>query len=374
MKPFSLCIVSPHAAPALRSRYGLGSDGYFGGAEVQATLLGAGLAARGHRVTFVCRGEGTTPGRETIGPIDVLLIPPPALAPGRLAPAQNLMAALARADADLYYQRCALPLTGLVAWHCRRRHKPFIFAVANDRDLDGRAKAILGRFRFAIYRYGLRTARQIVVQTKQQMELLSTVRQQRAAHIPSAFDLRNVHPRPAPPDPVVLWVASLLPKKRPFLFLELARRLPEFPFLAVAQPATDGPLTRRFQEEADRLQNVECAGRVPHHEMGGLYARATLLLNTSEAEGVPNTFLEAWAREIPVVSTGIDPDGVIQRLNLGRVAPEQDLALSVKRFLLDPAALQAAGRAGRRYVLENHGLESFLDRWEDLLARESRRA
>src|SRR5690606_27779037 len=78
------------------------------------------------------------------------------------------------------------------------------------------------------------------------------------------------------------------------------------------------------------------------------------LLCTSEFEGFPNTFLEAWSRGVPVVST-LDPDGLIGANLLGFTASSIDgLRLGLERLADDaPARTMCANRA-QAYVAANH--------------------
>ena len=66
--------------------------------------------------------------------------------------------AMREVDAEIYYQRCAGTVTGVVSRFCRRHGKRFVFAIANDRDVDGsftRSSSLLTR---TSYHAGLRHA------------------------------------------------------------------------------------------------------------------------------------------------------------------------------------------------------------------------
>jgi glycosyltransferase involved in cell wall biosynthesis len=86
---------------------------------------------------------------------------------------------------------------------------------------------------------------------------------------------------------------------------------------------------------------------------------------TSDYEGFPNIFLEAWSEGLPIVST-FDPDGLIAERGLGAVAdPHVDsLAARLAKLLESAERWRAASAAARRYYLENHTVDRVMARFE----------
>src|SRR6185369_5794293 len=123
---------------------------------------------------------------------------------------------------------------------------------------------------------------------------------------------------PVTKDIDVLWLSNLRSLKRPELALELARQLPDMKFTIAGGPMPGG---ETYYDDvaaaAARLPNVTMLGAVRYSDTGALFDRAKLFLNTSSIEGFPNTFLQSWIRAVPVVSF-FDPDGLVNRLQLGR--------------------------------------------------------
>jgi glycosyltransferase involved in cell wall biosynthesis len=133
----------------------------------------------------------------------------------------------------------------------------------------------------------------------------------------------------------VLWVSNLRTLKRPELALELARQLPGVRFMLAGGPMPGGQTYfDDVRAAAARLPNVTMPGAVRYRDSAALFDRARIFLNTSSIEGFPNTFLQAWIRGVPVVSF-FDPDGLVARKNLGRVAVSIDGMREALRGLLD---------------------------------------
>jgi glycosyltransferase involved in cell wall biosynthesis len=171
-----------------------------------------------------------------------------------------------------------------------------------------------------IYEWGLRHVDAILAQTAYQQDLLRKHYgiESGVARMPVTgatrtlpFDARDVG---------VLWVNNFRPFKRPDRYVELARALPGLELHMV------GGAVERFQayhaEIAPSLAatpNLRYHGAVPYHAVNDYYERARVFVNTSDTEGFPNSFLQAWARGTPVVSY-FDPDGLIAREGLGVAA------------------------------------------------------
>jgi glycosyltransferase involved in cell wall biosynthesis len=149
----------------------------------------------------------------------------------------------------------------------------------------------------------------------------------------------------------VLWVANLRTLKRPELALELARQLPGVKFTLAGGPMPGGQIYYDdVMAAAARLPNVTMLGAVRYSDSGALFDRARIFLNTSAIEGFPNTFLQAWIRGVPVV-TFFDPDGLVQRVPLGRVASSVDDMREAIRGLLEvDADRQLLGRRAREFA------------------------
>jgi glycosyltransferase involved in cell wall biosynthesis len=104
---------------------------------------------------------------------------------------------------------------------------------------------------------------------------------------------------------------------------------------------------------------VEYVGQKTLAEVNELLARAHVLVNTSEHEGFPNTFIQAWMREVPVVSLRIDPDGVLGREGIGVLAQtEEQLVEAVRILVTDPAKRAAYGVRARQHAMLRHSMRN----------------
>lgn len=363
----SVCFVAPN----MYSQLSDGASGAFiGGAEVQLTLLARALAQRGRMVSAVTWDHGQADGVEhhqvrvfkTCGKADG--IPVLRFVYPRLT---SLWSAMRRADADVYVHRTADSDTGLVAaWAVRNRRK-FFFSVASDTDCLRELPRLPTRRQRALYRYGLKRADCVLAQTRVQQRLLREQFGIEARLIrPCAAD--QAATRSSAGEPArVLWIGRFSPVKRLELCLGVAALCPQLQFDIVGDANNEGDYTRRLRELAAQRPNVTLHGRVPHAEVGRFYGRALAVLCTSAWEGFPNTFLEAWSRGVPTVST-VEPDDAISGHGLGAVRGDAaGLAEALRGLARDDAARQACGRAASAYFAEHHRLERTVRDFEALL-------
>jgi glycosyltransferase involved in cell wall biosynthesis len=160
--------------------------------------------------------------------------------------------------------------------------------------------------------------------------------------------------------PTVCFVARWDRRKRPELFLELARQRPDVRFVAVGKSqdaAWDAELRHRF----GGLPNLEMPGFVDQFSgtaLSALLAESWILVNTAEREGLPTSFLEAFAHGCAILSR-VNPDNLVERF--GEVVPDDRFADGLERLLAGDA-WRAKGEGGRRYVREYYELNNVVDR------------
>jgi glycosyltransferase involved in cell wall biosynthesis len=350
---------------------------YFGGAERQQVMLAQGLAARGHQVSVVTLDYGQVDG-ESLGGIRVYK----AYSPGDGVPGvrffhprwSGLVAAMRRAGADVFYQMGADSETGQIAAWCRVNGRSFVFSMASDADADPALPLLRSRRQRTLYRAGLRRADAVIAQTLTQREQL-----RRAFAIDSTvirnctpdpgFDPTLVRARAANVRPRLLWVGRFVPVKRLELLLDLAAAEPGWDFHVIGSGDSTLDYVRMLDERGRSLANVALHGAVSDRDLDDQYRRANALVCTSSLEGVPTTFLEAWARGLPVVST-VDPDGAIAANGLGAVAGAGDVAAAVREALAhEPDAL---ARRIRAHFVSTHTIDAFVAQHERLFVGTSR--
>jgi glycosyltransferase involved in cell wall biosynthesis len=360
----SLCFVAHLAYAALAER----ATGHIGGVERQTALMSRWFAARGHDVSVVTWDEGQ-PGDLQIAGIRMLkLCRRDEGLPGlRFVNPRwtSLVRALRRANADIYYQNCGEYVTGQVALWCLWRGRRFVYSVASDADCNPRLPEMTRRER-VLYRYGLRHADRVIVQTHTQARMLRDGFGRQSLVIPMpGTDMGGELPAARAPAgrPRILWLGRLAAEKRPDRLLDLASRCPEFDFDVVG-PEDGTSYAREIVKRSGALSNVRAHGRATTDQIRALLGRALCLVSTSEYEGFPNAFLESWSAGVPVVST-VDPDGVIAAFGLGGIgADTSGLILAIRELAASPERWMATSSRARRYFVEHHSVDRVLPEFE----------
>lgn len=179
-----------------------------------------------------------------------------------------------------------------------------------------------------------------------------------------------------PPEPVKASIPTVISvgrwdrRKRPELFIELARAMPEIRFVAIGR-SRDPAYERELCARAAGIANLELLGFIDQFASDALESRlaeAWVLVNTAEREGLPTAFLEALAHGSALLAA-VDPGGITSRF--GESVADGDFKAGLKRLLHDDA-WRARGQAGRAHVAATFELDHVVDRhvalYERLLA------
>jgi glycosyltransferase involved in cell wall biosynthesis len=363
-----LCIVTPmHSAE------------HAGGAEYQIERLVDVLATRGRYDIYYLNSlsdQTDSPDRYRVVRVGNDSRPPRF---GYLLHAVPLFKALEHISPHAIYQRVACGYTGICAYYARRHKVNLVWHVAHDSDvspamsLDGRNPIRRFLEKWSV-EYGIRRANRIVTQTLQQAALLERNYSRRADAV-----IPNFHPSPDEKidksgELTVAWIAGIKPWKRPEAFLNLADALRDVDvrFTMIGADSTgkgDKPWAEEILRRIERTPNVQYLGPRSQSEVNAVLARSHLFVNTSVHEGFPNTFVQAWMREVPVVSLQVDPDGLLSEQGVGIACnnSEAQLVAAVRSLITNPGRRAALGQKAREYASARHsmanaaGLAELLD-------------
>lgn len=343
-----------------------------GGAQRQQYLLASELSKRGYQLGFVV-GDYGQPAEQEIDGMVVVKGCPGEVSSVVSVPCQfrDLLNGMKSVDADTYYVRGA-PRLAVATWACSRiLGKKFVFCVANDADVN--PPALRRRYPLPVreaYRRVLRRADVLISQTENQAETLRETYGLESTVIPNGYDVPpETDIVPSAQRENILWVGSSDPEqKQPTKFLELADALPEIEFVMISQPMPMDSYHETLREAARRVPNLQFVGRVSPDDVHDYYRLSELLVNTSQYEGFPNTFLEAWRYATPVASLSFDIDSLLEEGDVGVLSGNMDrLVEDVARLHEDVRARHVLGMNGRELLREHYSLEKVADSYAQLL-------
>lgn len=125
--------------------------------------------------------------------------------------------------------------------------------------------------------------------------------------------------------PYVLFVSTLIPRKRADIFVRIAEQMPATHFVMVGRPAPslggDEILAR-----VSHVANLQYLGVQPKEVIRDLMSHAAVFIFPSELEGFANVLLEATAMGLPIIARPVSsmPDIVKEGVN-GWLIPELSL-------------------------------------------------
>ena len=160
-------------------------------------------------------------------------------------------------------------------------------------------------------------------------------------------------------EPAVCYLARWDKRKKPELFLQLAKSFPEIKFIAIGigrNKSYDNYLRKRYSN----LKNLTMTGFInqfENNELDRILDASWILVNTATREGLPNSFLEALAHKCAILSS-LNPEDVTQRF--GYYVKNDNFKEGLIK-LLENDNWRIKGELGQTYVKENYELNKSIE-------------
>lgn len=336
-----------------------------GGAEYQASLIVDALVKRGnYDIHYLCRIANFSkqyPGyylhsvqsRSRLSRYS------------KFTDSSLLMKKLIEINPDIVYQRNGGAYTGVCAYYAKTHQKKFYWHLAHDKDVipdsifaNSNPLAYIDQI---MLNYGIRNSQTIIAQSKEQAHLL----QKNYGKTPDVI-IKNFHPIPDRVEKKrveslrILWVANLNPYKQPHLCLELARRLESHKNIKIVMVGRAPGSYEALVEQLKKQKNIDYRGSLPVNEVNNLFQYSDIFINTSSQEGFPNSFIQAWMREVPVVSLSVNPDSVLTKESIGLCSKNlAQMEMDIITLADNESARLAMGRRARDYAIKSHSINNI---------------
>jgi len=277
----------------------------------------------------------------------------------------RLLKSLKEIQPDVIYQRTLSAHTGIAAHYAKKKNCRLVWHISHDHDvspviLTMEKSTVIKYIDRKIGEYGIKKSDYIIAQTKKQKKLLEQNYGRRATAI-----IPNFHPFPSeriqksPPNRI-LWVANFKPMKRPELFVRLAKDLSnieEIEFIMIGRAGSREKKYRNMYEQIEKMRNLRYLGECSIKEVNRILSQSHIFVNTSLAEGFPNTFIQAWMRKVPVVSLDVSTDSLLNGNQVGLHSRSyEEMRDNVLKLIRNPGLRAAMGERAQEYAFKHHSM------------------
>ena len=216
-----------------------------------------------------------------------------------------------------------------------------------------------------LFKYGIKKANKIIVQTEYQSTFVRKYNKSAKIKI-----IKNFHPIPKKNDGIekrdqIIWVSNIKNLKQPEIFIELAKiiglKIKGTQFIMIGSPSFY-PLNyqKDLELKINKVPNLKYIGKQPIEVVNDYIKASKLLVNTSKWEGFPNTYIQAWMRETPVLTINCDPDNLIKKFGLGLHSKNFENLVKDTIFLLNENNLRISmGKKAKKYAMQFHTLRNL---------------
>jgi glycosyltransferase involved in cell wall biosynthesis len=158
--------------------------------------------------------------------------------------------------------------------------------------------------------------------------------------------------------PTVCFLARWDKRKKPEIFLQLAKSFPEIKFIAIGKGRNNN-YDNYLRKKYSNLKNLTMTGFINQFEsdkISKILETSWILINTATREGLPNSFLEALAYKCAILSS-LNPENVTERF--GHHVKNDNFKEGLTK-LLENDNWRIKGEQGQSYIKENYELSSSI--------------
>jgi glycosyltransferase involved in cell wall biosynthesis len=281
-------------------------------------------------------------------------------------------------NADIYIVPGNHWIAARVASYCRKRRRAYVMMIGSDKDLlpeikDNPSGIDVFTTPHALKLYSINHADIMIVQNENQVELagyfgISPVL------IRNPVNLERMFPKTGNTNHI-LWVGNTRESvKRPSLMLEVARRLSQFRFTMIVTIVEQDDYDQ-IMRAASELPNLTVLTSVPFSEVEKYFASSKVFVNTSNFEGLPNTFLQAGKYAVPVASLKVDPNHMFTQYHCGPLCNDNldVLVENILKLMYDPQFYELYSQNILDYVKKFHDQELITSQYEKTFRMVGRR-
>lgn len=168
----------------------------------------------------------------------------------------------------------------------------------------------------------------------------------------------------------VLFLGRLTAVKRPWIYFELAKKLPQYTFYVCGQ----GEELKDIIKKYSKVKNLKFMGHVSGEKKDKILRESKILVNTSIHEAIPVSFLEAISYGLKIVSCQ-NPDNITENngystgLVLGDGFDKIDVfKLGIEKCLNEYNEEEI--RKSIKEIKENHNINKFIKNIRELIKNE----
>ncbi|RJO60188.1 glycosyltransferase family 1 protein [candidate division WS5 bacterium] len=280
--------------------------------------------------------------------------------------ANKLLKILKGIKPDVIYQRVFGAYTGIAAYYATSNRCNCIAHISSDYDLIPYSSRFFSKSFLpqmidrAIGKYGLKKMKYIVTQSEQQSNFLK-LRYRRS----DAIMIPNFHPTldqtlKKEKKPIkVIWVSNFKSLKRPEIFFRLAVDMEEEKNVKFIMIGRFNPHYEALKDKIQKQKNLSYLGELSIEEVNKVLSESHIFVNTSRAEGFPNTFIQSWMNEVPVVSLDVNTDGVFDNQKIGIYCNSYENLIKAVKLLVHNSDLRTKmGVDARLHAIKKHSMKN----------------